>query len=192
MRQRKERERTGERGGEGERRGEKTQKRRSIWEKFFSHRTIRKILRFPVKRGANCETFFSVFLQYFVRKGHFGSKSFSMLIQKHPVVCIARQARSETSKKLFQIFRQGANEVLIASMARWEEHLRMLVVLERHCLEHSNERREVLTVLMEGKMNMQEVALEKFPGGNLRGVEGVGGAEDKGSVGTRAKEAQVD
>ena len=37
-------------------------------------------------------------------------------------VRIARQARSEKSKKLFHIFRQGANEVLIASM----------VVLERH------------------------------------------------------------
>ena len=37
------------------------------------------------------------------------------------LVRIARQARSEKSKKLFRIFRQGANEVLIASMARWEE-----------------------------------------------------------------------
>ena len=34
------------------------------------------------------------------------------------VVRIARQARSEQGKKLFKIFRQGANEVLIASMAR--------------------------------------------------------------------------
>ena len=64
-------------------------------------------------------------------------------------VRIARQARSETKKKLFQIFRQGANEVLIASMARWREHLRMLVVLERQCLalreevELLNEREEV-------------------------------------------------
>ena len=47
---------------------------------------------------------------------------------------IARQARSEKSKKLFQIFRQEANEVLNASMARWEEQLKGLVVLERHCL----------------------------------------------------------
>ena len=46
----------------------------------------------------------------------------------------ARQARSEKSKKLFQIFSQGANEVLIASMARREEHLTGLVVMERHCL----------------------------------------------------------
>ena len=37
------------------------------------------------------------------------------------IVRIARQARSEQCKNLFQIFRQGANEVLIASMARWGE-----------------------------------------------------------------------
>ena len=50
------------------------------------------------------------------------------------IVRIARQARSEDSKKLLQIFRQGANEVLVESMARWEEHLKGLVVLERQCL----------------------------------------------------------
>ena len=39
------------------------------------------------------------------------------------------------AKKLFHIFsRQGANEASITSMAFWEEHLRMLVVLERECL----------------------------------------------------------
>ena len=50
------------------------------------------------------------------------------------IVRIARQARSDKSKKLFHIFRRGANEVLIASMDRWEEHLRILVVLEREYL----------------------------------------------------------
>ena len=82
---------------------------------------------------------------------------------------IARRARSEKSKKLFQIFsRQGANEILVASMAKWEEHLRMLVLLERACLalreevEHLNEKQEVLAILMEGKMSMQKVALEKY------------------------------
>ena len=40
---------------------------------------------------------------------------------------IARQARSEKRKKMFQIFsRQGANEFPVASMARWEKHLGML------------------------------------------------------------------
>ena len=42
------------------------------------------------------------------------------------IVRVARQARSEKKqRKLFQIFsRQGANEILVACMARWEEHLR--------------------------------------------------------------------
>ena len=83
------------------------------------------------------------------------------------IVRVARQARSEKSKKLFQIFRQGTN-VLIASMARWEEHSRGLVVLERHCLAlreevvHLSEKQEVLATLMEGKMSLQKVAPEKF------------------------------
>ena len=68
------------------------------------------------------------------------------------VVRIARQVRNEKSKQLIQIFRQRANEPLI---------------LERHCLtlqeevEHSSEGQEVLTVLMESKINMQETVPEK-------------------------------
>ena len=71
-------------------------------------------------------------------------------------VRLARQARSEESKKLFQIFRQGANEV---EMGR---------ARERHCLalreevEHLNERHEVVTIFMEGQMNLQKVAPEDF------------------------------
>ena len=74
------------------------------------------------------------------------------------MVRMARQARSEKSKKLFQIFsRQGAKEIPVASVARWEEHLRMLIVLERGRLElreeieHLNEKQEVLAILMEDK-----------------------------------------
>ena len=55
------------------------------------------------------------------------------------------------SKKWFQIFsRQGANEILVASAARWEEHLGLRLVLERECLElneateHLSEKQEVL------------------------------------------------
>ena len=83
-------------------------------------------------------------------------------------VRIARQARSEKSKKLFQIFRQGANEVPVVSMAGREEHLRRSVVLERECLalreevDNLNEKQEVFTILMEGKMNIQKVAPEKY------------------------------
>ena len=73
------------------------------------------------------------------------------------MVRFARQARSEKIKKMFQIFQT------------WRErdpsrqYFKMLVVLERECLEHReevehvNERQEVLTVLMEGK-----IALEKY------------------------------
>ena len=81
---------------------------------------------------------------------------------------IVRQARSEKKKKLFQISSiQGTKEIRVASMARWKEHLRMLIVLERHCLElreeieHLTDKQEVASV-MEGKMSMQKVALEDF------------------------------
>ena len=53
-------------------------------------------------------------------------------------------------------------------MARWEEQLKGLVVLERHCLtlreevEHLSEGQEVLADLMEGKMNMQKTAPVDF------------------------------
>ena len=76
------------------------------------------------------------------------------------IVRIARQARNEKNKKLFAIFTHKMNEVVIASMARWEEQLKGLVVLERHCLalkeevEHLSERQEFLTVLMESKIRI--------------------------------------
>ena len=43
------------------------------------------------------------------------------------VVRIARQAKKEKSQNLFQIFRQGEDEVLIASNSRWDAQLRGLV-----------------------------------------------------------------
>ena len=47
---------------------------------------------------------------------------------------IARQARSV--KKCSRSFsRQGATKIMITSVARWEEHLRMLEVLKRECLD---------------------------------------------------------
>ena len=82
---------------------------------------------------------------------------------------IARQARSGKRKKLFQIFsRQGTNEILVASMERWEEYLRMFIVLERECMELKgaigllSEKQELLATVMEGKMSMQNVAPEKY------------------------------
>ena len=112
------------------------------------------------------------------------------------IVCIARQVRSEKSKKLFQIFsRQGANEIPVASMARWEEHLVMLVVLERECLalsqkgEHLNEKQEVLAILMEGKLSMQKVAPEKYKEKMFEELKEL--EEKKTRIGTGATQAQV-
>ena len=69
---------------------------------------------------------------------------------------------------MFQIFRQGENEVLIASKARWDEQLKGLIELERRCLtlreevEHLSERQEVLADLMVSKKDRQKVAPEDF------------------------------
>ena len=82
---------------------------------------------------------------------------------------MVRQARSEKHTKLFQIFsRQGAKEIPVASMARWEEHLTMLMILERECLDISeaikqlSEKQELLVTLMEGEMGLQKVAPGDF------------------------------
>ena len=81
---------------------------------------------------------------------------------------IVRQARNEKRKNVFQIFRQGVNEVLIASKARLDEQLRSLTELERRCLalkeevEHSSERQEVLTDLMVRNKDIQKTAPEDF------------------------------
>ena len=83
-------------------------------------------------------------------------------------VRIARQARNDRRKNLFQIFRQGENEVLIAGKARWDAQLKGLIELERRCLtlreevEHLSERQEVLADLMVSKEDMQKTAPEKY------------------------------
>ena len=81
----------------------------------------------------------------------------------------SRQARGEQSQGLFLIFsRQGATEILVACVARWEEHLRMLIVLERKCTDLSeaneqlSEKQVLLTTLMESTKSLQKVALEEF------------------------------
>ena len=82
---------------------------------------------------------------------------------------IARQPRGEKRKKMFQVLsRQGAKEIMIASVARWEEHLRILTVLDRECLdlseasENLSERRDLLATLMESKKCLQKDAPERF------------------------------
>ena len=53
-------------------------------------------------------------------------------------------------------------------MVRWKEHLRKLIVLEREAVEHLIEKHEVLATLMEGKMNVQKVAPEKYQRNNFQ------------------------
>ena len=81
---------------------------------------------------------------------------------------ISRQARNEKGNKLFALFSQGENEVVLAGMARWKDELKGLVVLERQCLAlkeergHLSEKQKVLTCPMENKINMQRTAPEKY------------------------------
>ena len=62
------------------------------------------------------------------------------------MVHIARRVKHEKSRTLFQIFRHGEDEILIASKARWDAQMRRLVELERLCqslraeVEHQCER----------------------------------------------------
>ena len=85
------------------------------------------------------------------------------------IECIARQARSEKSKKVVPDFQIRSK--------RGPNRQHGLVVLERECLalreevEHSSERQELLTILMECKMNMQKVAPEKYQEQNFEGLK---------------------
>ena len=58
---------------------------------------------------------------------------FHVLAPNGPYVNIEHivvQARGERHQRLFQAFkRQGAKELLVASLARWEEHRRMIIIL---------------------------------------------------------------
>ena len=44
---------------------------------------------------------------------------------------IAHQKRNERDHRLFESFRQGENEVCIASLARWDTQLKGLAELDR-------------------------------------------------------------
>ena len=86
---------------------------------------------------------------------------------------IAKQARKERGQKLFEIFRQGENEVYSASLARWDTQLKGLV--ERRCqdlmqeVQLQSERQEVLVGMVsrrdmqkEAPQNYQENVFEEF------------------------------
>ena len=46
---------------------------------------------------------------------------------------IAQQAMNENSQNIFEVFRQGEEEVCIASLARWNAQLKWFLELEKRC-----------------------------------------------------------
>ena len=68
---------------------------------------------------------------------------------------VAQQARNENGYKIFEMFRQGEEEVCIVSLARWNAQLKGLVELEKRCqnmiqeVKLCSERQEVLKDMVE-------------------------------------------
>ena len=95
------------------------------------------------------------------------------------IVRIVKQARSEKHKKLFQIFsRKGAKEIPVASLVRWEEHLRMLKVLERAeklqekiFQELKKKRAKEALELMGGTHKLEKLENERHRARMLQGLE---------------------
>ena len=77
------------------------------------------------------------------------------------------QARNEKGPEIFDIFRQGKEEVCIASLATWNTQLKSLAELERRCqnmmqeVKLLSERQEVLKGMVEDKIRLQSKATEK-------------------------------
>ena len=80
---------------------------------------------------------------------------------------VAQQAMKENGQKIFENFRQGEEEVYIASLARWNAQLKGLVELERRCrntaqeVQVLSERQETFKNTMEDKLGLQSRAPEK-------------------------------
>ena len=76
------------------------------------------------------------------------------------IMRIAQQARNEKGQKIFEIFRQGEQEVCIASPARWDTQLKGLAGLEKRChdmmqeVKLTSERQEVLKGMVEDKIRL--------------------------------------
>ena len=84
------------------------------------------------------------------------------------IMQIAHRARNEKGQKIFDIFRQGEEEVCIASFARWNTQLKSPAELERRCqgmtqeVKLLSERQEVLKGMVEDKIRLQSRATEKY------------------------------
>ena len=58
---------------------------------------------------------------------------------KNSIRQIAQQAMNENGQKIFEIFRQGEEDVCIASLARWNAQLKGLAELEKGCQNMAQE-----------------------------------------------------
>ena len=74
---------------------------------------------------------------------------------------IALHAKGERQQRLFHTFCQKASDFWAASVERWDEHERMLVLHEQKCqelchvIEQMSERQENLASVMERKKALQ-------------------------------------
>ena len=75
---------------------------------------------------------------------------------------IVMQARGERHRRLFHAFsQQGANVILVASVARWDEHQRMLTLEQKSQELCQAIARQLLAAQMERMKTLQKDASEK-------------------------------
>ena len=82
---------------------------------------------------------------------------------------ITASARGEKQQRLLHTFsQQGVSQFMVASVARWDEHARMLMIHEQKCkepsqtVEHMSEGQEMCVTMMERKKILQRETPEEF------------------------------
>ena len=81
---------------------------------------------------------------------------------------VAKQARSKTGQKIFEVFWQEESELFVAGWARWDAQWKGLVDLERRCQDKSREirmlskRQDIFKNAIEGKLRVQSRASERL------------------------------
>ena len=75
---------------------------------------------------------------------------------------------NDNGQKIFELFRQGEEEVCTASLARWNAQLKGLVELERRFrdtkqeIQVLSERQEIFKNTMEDKLRLQRRETERY------------------------------
>ena len=88
--------------------------------------------------------------------------------QVFPSGKLPQQARNENGYKIFEMFRQGEEEVCIVSLARWNAQLKGLVELEKSCqntiqeVKLFSERQEKVKDMVEHKIRLQSRVTGKY------------------------------